>query len=285
MKKILFIFILLLSSACMATIPDDILRVNNQARVSFSVLDLDYKETVEHGVTLDSENGTIPGVKIDISKTFGRLLINPSLAFYLGEETYRGSTWDGTPGVMTLQDDSSTFALKASLKAGYQLGIKEKALLTPYLHYGYRRWYRGGENGFPMAYRGGVIDINDYSEVYENQFLSGGLLFQMVIRSAMVAGVYASAGSTFSSKLSTNLPWGEDNIGTITSLADLGSKPIYQAGFNIDYRFDEHLHAFVGIDYEYFQFGKSKVDVVGTYEPDSRTIEWVASIGLAAELA
>ena len=285
-----------LSQICFATPAEDINSINNQARIAFSLLTLDYAEKINH-IVLDKENGNIPGVSIAMSKTLNRFLINPSIRFYRGEETYRGSFIEQEPGVFTLKADGDTLLLKATINVGYLFALTEKSVLTPFLSYGYRYWYRGSV-AFPIDVNSSengqmtdkeTIGVNGYSEIYENQCLSAGLLWQYNIRPNVVIGTYASAGSTFSSQLSGDFPGpieiNDEIFGTVTLDQNLGSKPIYQAGINVDYRISGQFHCFAGIEYEYFHFGKSKPNIFAIYEPPSKTTEWIATIGLAVDFA
>jgi hypothetical protein len=58
----------------------------------------------------------------------------------------------------------------------------------------------------------------------------------------------------------------------------LGSKLMYMAGGSIDYAFDRHWHANVGVEYVHFQYGQSPLTNF-SLEPNSTTSYLTLSIG------
>lgn len=245
-----------------------IVKSNNQVGIAFYGNHIDYLET--NGSTpMDSEKGWQPGVAISgsVMKNWGieNLYLYGQFSWVNGHSNYVGSYIGGTYGDLKQTDGAEVS--NEDFRIGKGFSVNDNFMLTPYVGAGARQWGRNlpGSSG--------------YHEDYSNGYAGGGLMAQFSPASRWVLSVNGLIGSTFGASMKTSLTPGGYAITPQTY--NLGSSTIYKIGASVDYAATESIHVNAGVEYTSFNYGKSAISSIdGTYEPDSRTNELAAKIGI-----
>jgi|SRR5581483_224376 len=266
----------------------DIIRANSQISVDFAATNWDYAEfnqpaagtnilanaALPRGATLNTEKGWLPGVAVT-----GSYMSDCSSSFFsniylYGRGTYvSGNTsyWNTIP--VTANDPARIWDGDFRVGKGFQVG--SNVMLTPYIGAGIDDWKRT-ISAFPT----GAL-IEDYSHGY----VGVGLLLQVAVAPRFVVSAYGLGGGTFNSQMNFN-PNTAINAATLgpNHTFTLGNSGTVKAGASIDYAFTNNWHMNAGVDYTYFKYGASAMELLplgfGTFEPPSRTSNVTATIGV-----
>jgi hypothetical protein len=179
----------------------------------------------------------------------------------------RGETEYGASGGPVRSDRSGADIRTLDLRFGKGFDVAADWMVTPYLGMGYRGWDRSLSNRFGPS---------GYDELYEHTYVGGGMLVQWAATERLVLSASGLIGTTSAPTMKTSYnggfpvdPW----------TYNLGPSSIYMAGFSADYAITNRWHMNAGIDYLSFRYGASAVSPDGTYEPDSRTSNWIVKAG------
>jgi hypothetical protein len=260
-KILCLIFGMLLAGTAIAGLAE-IKASNSQVGFQFTTLKVDYAETDNAGVLLDTEKGPVPGSAVFFSRMWGSA--NAYFQAQYGRNEGRTDYVGGligppaTPYGSVVTTSAATFTnYSVRLGRGFELGRSALAasgfMLTPYVELGRQEWYRGVNAG----------------ETYYHNAYGAGLLWQMSgAGSRLVVSVNGLVGKTFGASI--------DVTGVFSGA--LGSSPLYKAGLSVDYALSKSLHLNAGVDYARFAYGKS--DVYGGYlEPDSTSTYLIYKAG------
>jgi hypothetical protein len=257
---------MLLANMAIAGMPE-IKTSNSQVGVQAVTLNVDYAETDDAGVLLDTEKGYVPGRAIFFSHMWGisNTYFQAQYSRNDGETQYVGGYIGPPPTpygsvVATSTATISNYSLR--LGKGIELGQNRmrnntQHMLTPYIEVEKQKWFRGVNAG----------------ETYYHSAYGAGLLWQMSSPgSKLVTSLNGLVGQTFDAYI--------DVTGYFSGA--LGSSPLYKAGLNFDYALSRIIHVNAGIDYARFAYGKSAV-YAGYLEPDStsRYLIYKAGIGIS----
>ena len=267
----------------------DIIRANSQISVDFAATNWDYAEfnqpaagtnilanpALPQGATLNTEKGWLPGVAVtgsymsDCSSSFISNIYLYGRGTYLNGHT---TEWvNGVPG--TFSDPARVWDGDFRIGKGFQVG--SNVMLTPYIGAGVDDWKRT-ISGFPT----GAL-IEDYSHGY----VGVGLLLQVAVAPRFVVSAYGLGGGTFNSQMNFN-PNTAINAATLgpNHTFKLGNSGTVKAGASVDYAFTNNWHVNAGVDYTYFKYGASAMELLplgfGTFEPPSRTSNVTTTIGV-----
>jgi opacity protein-like surface antigen len=245
----------------------DIKSANNQVGIQYQSTNVDYTETGNGvlgaaGVTLDTENGSVPGYGIFASVMKDLWLGNDYFAAEYdhasGSTNYVGSLQGGTYGSV-VQSDSATLA-NYSLRYGKGFVVNNSTMLTPFAEVGHHKWDRGVNTG----------------EDYSNHYFGAGVLAQYSPVSKLVLSANALLGYTFGSYITVNAIPSANFAGFA---GGLGNSPLYRVGAGADYALTQQIHANIGIDYTSFKYGASAI-YSGYGEPDSKTNYTTVKVGI-----
>ena len=274
--------------AALAPCAYDIIRANSQIGVSFAARHMDYAEFNEpaagggllanaglpQGATLNTEKGWLPGVAVTgsymsdcTSSFFSNIYVYGRGSYFRGETDF----WVNGPNV-TAKDPAKIWEGDFRLGKGFQ--VSPQAMITPYIGGGFHTWNRT-ISAFPT---GALI------EEYSHGYAGAGLLLQFAMAPGFVVSAYGFGGSTFNSQMDFN-PNGAVNAALLgpAHTFTLGNSAIVKAGGSIDYAFTPNWHLNAGVDWTYFKYGASRMELFppfGTFEPPSRTYNLTATIGI-----
>lgn len=263
--KILWLFGILVTTSATAGMPE-IKESNNQLGLQLMTLNVDYAETDDAGVLLDTEKGPVHGNMLTLSLMRGNanIYFQAQYSRNEGRTKYVGGLIGPPPtpyGSVVTTSGAIFTNYGIRLGKGFELGrssISGSAhMLTPYFELGRQEWYRGVNAG----------------ETYYHNTYGAGLLWQISSAgSRLVTSINGLIGQTSGSYI--------DVTGYFSGA--LGTSPLYKAGLNFDYALTKFLHGSLGIDYVSFAYGKSAV-YSGYLEPDSTStyLLYKAGLGIA----
>jgi len=268
MKKINYItgficFMMLSQAFGRTSYSDDVFdQINNSLAFGMTGTYLDYAERItDNSPTYpdwanDTVRGVIPGFNFNIRSDFFRKIYTDFYAdLSVGKLTYDGAYQD--PPHNPYVYDNSHVVINTDVKLGYIFIDGQSVQVIPYIGVGYHFWDRGLND--PMN-----------REKYQNFNAIFGVKLNCAVTDDLFISPYVNAGKTFGAKMKKVLS-GRDY--------DLGSKPIYQTGLEMNYRLHDDLFLTGFANYTHFQYGKSQV-VSGFFEPDSRTNEIKVGVGI-----
>lgn len=254
-------------------------KVSNQAIVSIQGQYLDYDETNGGDTVLDGVRGVMPGLNLQIMKTFMPVYVEISSQFFKGEMEYHGGYTDANNQFVSLSEDTINSILKLDAKLGYVFLYRPGLQFIPYLQLGYRQW----ERKVPPVYSINNIGINGITEEYDNFYYALGGKWIWQVQNNIVIVPRIAIGNTLNPTMNTHLP---TSIGYFMD-ADfhLGTKMYYEAGVTAYYFITDLMNINFGMSDDYFGFGRSqKIFFPGTskgfYEPNSHTNEFNVSLGV-----
>lgn len=94
-----------------------------------------------------------------------------------------------------------------------------------------------------------------YHEVYANDYVGGGLLFQDAVDSRLVLPLDSFFGSTFNAHMNASgIPGGAHPF--TPESYQFGKRFMYQISGTVDYALTKHLHLRFGAEYNRFRFGE-----------------------------
>ena len=250
----------------------DIVRANNQVSADFVESNINYGPEFLTGVgaPLDTEKGWVPGFSVtgSIMNNIGSLCnvyLMGRFTLVDGNTTYVGSLQGNPFGSLVQSDGAQVNNTDFRLGKGFSLG--PNWMLTPYVGGGTNWWDRflPGPSG--------------YDEKYTHAYVGGGLLLQVSLAPRWVLSADGLVGTTVDSAMTTSTtPGGFPFL--FPQTYTLGSKLMYMAGGSIDYAFDRHWHANVGVEYVHFQYGQSPLSPIDfSLEPNSTTSYLTLSVG------
>lgn len=263
--KILWLFGILVTTSATAGMPE-IMESNNQLGLQLMTLNVDYAETNDAGVLLDTEKGPVHGNMLTLSLMRGNANVYFQVQYSRneGRTNYVGGLIGPPPtpyGSIVATSGAIFTNYGMRLGKGFELGRSSTAasahMLTPYFELGRQEWYRGVNAG----------------ETYYHNTYGAGLLWQISSAgSRLVTSINGLIGQTSGSYI--------DVTGYFSGA--LGTSPLYKAGLNFDYALTKLLHGSLGIDYVSFAYGKSAV-YSGYLEPDSTStyLLYKAGLGIA----
>lgn len=264
MKKTVYIFIASILSNNLV-FGNNIKKINNSIYLAAQMTGLDYYEYNDQINNLDQQTGFLWGGRLGATASFNNIYFSVETYSTVGQTQFKGVIVE-LPNTY-LNSNGTNVINNINAKLGYTLYLKDNFAITPYLELGYRFWNRIVED---QVFEGFLA--SGYREVYTTMYGSGGLLFQYSLSNSLVLGIFGSIGSTISPKvqsLSTNNTY------------YLGASNIYQAGVKLNYFITNHFSIVSGAEFMYFQYGESSTDSNGNFEPDSKTQQINAYIGLS----
>jgi hypothetical protein len=101
------------------------------------VLDFGYKEFAESGRLLDREDGSLPGLMVEVAQTAGNWRFSGEWRAFSGMADHKGQTNLGTP--ISTQTDEQMQSLSLRVARQLQLGGWP---IAPYAGFGLHRWKR-----------------------------------------------------------------------------------------------------------------------------------------------
>ena len=247
---------------------NDITRANNQVSLDFTETSFWYgpeiiSSAVPRGSGLDAETAYLPGLQVTGSAMANigaicNLYISGSFSWFQGNTSYFQFGGPSTINQATVED--------SDFRLGKGFNVGPNGMITPYFGAGTNLWnrYLTGPGG--------------YREIYTHDYAGAGVLLQYSPGPGWVLSVDGLIGEAFNSSMTTSLTPGGFPI--IPATYGITNKPVYMVGGSIDYAITEHLHANVGVEYTYFQYGQSPVNPIsGDLEPNSTTSYLTLSVG------
>lgn len=228
---------------------------NTNINAAFQYTHLHYEEPANTAVAqvqgdsyLDKETGYAPGGRIGVSfmsngqqgHWYGSLQFSRVVS---DDIDYIGHFQNGDPATATAAAEINDWWLR--LGKGFQTA--DHVMLVPHLGIGYHTWARG-------------LEGQGYEYYSHKDWTVGGMLQYRPAEPVTITAMLA-VGRTFGAHFEYDL---------VDMDTGLGSSPLYKAGLEIDYAAGQHWHLFLGVDYQTFSYGASKV-VNGFIEPISHT--------------
>lgn len=250
-----------------------IVRSNNMIGISFADTHIDYTETGNgvlgaDGVTLDTEKGWVPGVRITAS-LMRDLIVDK---FYLAgaftwnnaSTKYTGSLIGGVFGSV-VQDDGA-IVKDFDFRIGKGFDITSNFMVTPFFGFGSHYWDRKVNAG----------------EVYSHDYIGLGLMLQYALTQQLVLSADALAGRTMGAKIDVAF------IDPVFNgfAGGLGNSGLYKVGIGADYAVTKAFHLNAGLEYTAFRYGMSGLYFLGDSsccvgEPRSTSSTVTARVGVS----
>jgi hypothetical protein len=248
-------------------------RVNNSVYLAAQMTWFDYTEYGDTNEWLDDQSGYLWGGRLGVTKTINQIYLNAQVYITGGDTDYYGNITDGNE-IIGQGDSNGTNSLSViNIKGGYTFDFTNRISLTPFVELGYRFWHRVIND---TTFQG--QPVNGITEDYTTFYASGGLLFQMEVINDLVLGLEGSIGGLIAPTMT--IKSGQFNGESF----DQGSSAIYEVGLNGNYFFTENFSIMGGVEFTYFEFGKS--NTVRTqnhivWEPRSETYQVDVFVGAA----
>ncbi len=233
--------------------------IDNSVSLSFMESEVGYGERVSGPSSryFDTDQGGLPGGRIAITGLrddgIHNLYARISFSQVSGHLGYNGGA-GSTPLMFPEYSKMTDWALRVG--QGFVWG--RDVLFTPYLTYGIHNWWRGE----PPS----VTNPGDYTESYSNEYLGGGLLFQVAMTQRLAMSLNLAYAETL--RPSINAP--------LLGLSEgLGTSPWKRAGVSFDYLIGRNDSIFAGARFTTFSYGAGPVVTTNTgfvgNEPYSKT--------------
>lgn len=250
-----------------------IAQANREIGVSFAPSLIAYREYSNSGTEQDSEHGWIAGVGAKVTVLF------PVFGWdWLSETSYQYN--DGSSKHWSLSGSGSgTLQYQAPFRSndwfvaiGPNFTPTSRFSWTPEADARYREWHRG----LPEA---------EY-EIIENYTFWAPGAGVMANYNPVGRLVVKARGGLAHTVFPTNAGIGNPATQVPNVTFSLGTRNVWQADLGGDCAISRSIHAFVGIDYSHFGFGKSKDEPGGPehgpqYEPNSTTDLAEINVGIA----
>ena len=219
------------------------------------VTDFDYEE-FDQGVSLDREEGYLPGLNAGLRLARGRMFAETALEAWSGDVDYASAT------VITTTDED---ILDWNVIAGRDLFAQADQRLGLYAGLGYRHWQRDIRST-PTA--------SGLDETYRWWYASVGLRAESAVTPRVNFQADLQLRRTLDPQIDVRFKSGQDDI-----TLDLGEANGARAAFTLEGRADHGMTLFVTPWFEYWRLGRSAnalltqngVPVGTVFEPRSRT--------------
>lgn len=265
-------------------------QVNNSARFSFIIRNVNYKEiSTQRGQTLvlDSNKGTIPGLGLSLTHTFSWIYLATQMNMTQGETPYTGATQQGN--IPINNPNAPSFIFNTSGNLGIVLSTGDHFAFIPYADIGYHSWERSSLPARTVV--GGPTEGGQ--ENYHNDFWGGGLRLEALLGHSTVLSFFGTLGRTFNGYLfnpkTPAFPGQNDHVGATYHVKD---RNWYDVGGDVDFEIVKHLHLFAAAIYTHFKYGKSEIENRnpadlndGSDEPDSITKYITGYLGIGYDTA
>jgi hypothetical protein len=235
-------------------------------RIGFTAFDFNYEEYDDRGLSLDREQGLLPG--LIIGATFERepWLVQGSLRYAAGEVDYHATPVDSK---------TDEAILDLTLTGGVRLYAGVSDSLSLVVGAGYRRWSRDIHS---------TATVDGLKETYRWGYALIGL------RGDRTLGEFTRLVADLSLRRTVNPQLEVDFIRNFddTSL-DLGAENGFQASLSLGRKLGQGTTLWVRPWYEYWQLGRSGnapltrngIRTGTLFEPDSETRDYGIEIGLS----
>lgn len=270
LNKLMFSVLCTTCSAASFANSSDIKAANNQAAIQYVSTQVNYTETGNglygnNGATLDTENGTVPGVGIFITTMQDWWLGNDYLQIAYsrnsGSTNYIGGAADGSTPYGSIYSQDSAILIDYDIRYGKGFILQDNVMLTPYLEIGHHEWDRGVNAG----------------ENYTNKYYGAGVLGQYSPVKKLVLTANAFVGRTYHATIDL----APDPYGIASGIStDLGSSNLYKIGLAADFALTQDIHVNAGIDYNQFKYGYGVLGNTGYGEPNSSTQYTTLKVGM-----
>jgi hypothetical protein len=243
-----------------------VVQANREVEIGVSTLYRAYQESFPAGTMgRDREGGWTPGVAAAASwmgdlGPVQRLYGSLRLAYNNGHDTYRGSLFNSSEP-LNFQPDLAETDVTAELGKGFL--VSPRLLITPAVQAGYRLWNRNLGPGQGEDYR---------------TFTAGGAVHADFAATPRLV-LRASAG--LAEEIAPHITFDyQHSYG-----ADLGARPVYEAGAGLDYRLTRRLHLSADAALSRYGYGRSgalaTAERGAIFEPASTTTDARLQAGLA----
>lgn len=258
-----------------------------QFGVSLESLSLYYFEVNDDAsatrYVLDREKGIVPGLRFHGQNVWpGRVFTRLDLGVYKGELHYWGYLQDTATGDIVGEAKSSAqhTLVNLALDVGRYWPIRSHVGLIPYAQLGWWRWLRGVS---PVEYVEN-LGVNGFDELYQHLYWGVGLRWIDTLSSGWVREYAVSAGQSWAAKMRTSVPFAVSADDAVLLQDDyrLGHRTQVQVGVRFSYLIDPHWATQLGIRYQYVNFARSAINVVGVSEPQSHTNRVLFALGVAS---
>lgn len=218
----------------------------------------DYEETSSQNVTLNREDGGLPGVFLRAQTQLGFAWLEAGTSYAKGDVDYKGLTQGGR----SLETTTTQRLIDYRLRAGVPFALQQSTL-TPYLVTGYQRWDRAIH---PTASTLGLDEFYRWWEAGAGARWCGGFGY----------GEVCALGEVFGTVEGT-VEVGLEPVGLGRPELDLGEG----TGVRLELDWSPALapHLSLGWFYERWDHGESNTvfvqrsgTVFGVSEPDSETV-------------
>ncbi|MCU7851054.1 MAG: hypothetical protein KZQ80_02455 [Candidatus Thiodiazotropha sp. (ex Monitilora ramsayi)] len=238
----------------------------DSVRFGFATFDFDYEEFDDNGLSLDWEDGLLPGLDAGAAIVRERWRFDASLLWLSGVVDY------GSPAASSKTD---TDILNLELTAGYGFYTTERQNLSLVAGAGYRKWWRNirstpTANGLDEIYDWGygLLGLRGKQRLNQQTHLTGELYLTRVVN----PGLDVRFISHF------------DN-----AELDLGEEMGFRIRFTLDRQLNRSTTFWVSPWYEYWELGRSNdaplfsngIQVGTLFEPRSETRNFGVNLGLS----
>lgn len=231
-----------------------------QQSMSYAEVPPPFNYTTPPPNPLDSENGTLPGIRFFVKHQWAHFGFDAALNFLYGYTRYQGvieniSTGSFTPAATTTRDVIANMHFRFN----YAFSPAPHLAIMPGIEVGGADWWRtvGYNTTIPSAER------------YGYNYAAARLAVNYAVDS-VVLDVHGAYGHTYGAILSST--HGKFNLGTT---------PWEQIGARVTWNATQHLSLFVRANRTSFGFGHSSLTNAWV-EPTSTTVNTTAEVGFMA---
>jgi hypothetical protein len=233
------------------------------AWLGFSLLDFDYEEFFDNGISANREEGLIPGLTGGLSVKQGQWFAETGLRASIGTVDYHGP----------VESDTDEEIIDWNLLAGRELFRKDRASIGLFAGVGYHRWNRDIQS---TATASGLF------ETYDWWYGMLGVRGEYRFSSAIQFRVDAYLTRTVNPEVEVEF---EANFDDVT--LPLGEKTGRRIILTLDRRLNNRMRVWVSPWYEFQELGRSPTRnltsngiITGTvFEPRSETKNYGIAIG------
>ena len=250
-----------------APVPSSIQSAYGGLTLEAGQLHQNYSETRADGSVADKESGSIAHYGVSAGWQTGHIGGTVGLSADTGKTTYTGATQGGAP----LDTKTKNTMINVSFALRYGFSPVARIAVMPEVMYQGHVWGRRTLSAAP------------YTETYGNGVIAGGLVLAYAVTPQVVVSVEGLSGRAFGSFMKTNMGGAING----TNLYRLGSKPWSRVGATVNWQFSKHVGLFATVTETQFKYGASAKHTdqtsggtLTTWEPDSKTVQQVAALGV-----